>query len=87
MIIPQAPFAERHLRGLAAKIAYRHHKAGYQHAQRVEPTEEGDDDSGEAVTRRDARLQLSDRSRHLADPGKTGEPAGQEERERHDSLT
>src|SRR4051812_9959263 len=71
--------AERDLRRLAAEIAHREHEAGEQHADRVEPAEEGYDYGGEAIARRDTGLQLADGSRDLANPGKPGEPARQQE--------
>ena len=52
----------RDLRLLAADEGQRQEQAGEQDADRIEPAEEGDDDRGEAVARRDAGLQMADRA-------------------------
>ena len=47
--------AEIDLRRLAAEIGEREQQPGEQHADRMQPAEEGDDDRGEAVAGRDLR--------------------------------
>ena len=42
-------------------IGQRQEQAGDQDAERIEPAEKGDDDGGEAVARRDAGLEMTDR--------------------------
>ena len=43
------------LRRVAAEIGQRQQQSGEDRADRMQPAEEGDDDRGEAVARRDAR--------------------------------
>src|SRR5271155_452122 len=59
----------RDLRLFAADESQRQKQSGDQDADRIEPSEEGDDDGGEAVARRDVGLQMSDRPRHLDNTG------------------
>src|SRR5262245_38017097 len=59
-------------------------QAGNQDADRIEPAEEGDDDRGEAVSRRDAGLQNAQRPRHLDDAGKPGQRAGHGKGKQHE---
>src|SRR3546814_4789249 len=47
--------ADHNLRRLAADVGERHQQAGEDDAERVQAAEEGDDDGGEAVARRDHR--------------------------------
>src|SRR5690606_34788351 len=50
---------EPDLQCLAAQVQQRHEQAGEQDAERMQPAEKGNDDGGEAVPRRDQRLQLA----------------------------
>ena len=52
--------AELDLRRLAAEIGEREQQPGEEHADRMQPAEEGDDDGGEAVAGRDLGRQLAD---------------------------
>ena len=67
--------AERDLRGLAADDSS---GASSRPAKRtpigIEPAEEGDDDGGEAVARRDRRLELADGARDLEMPARPARP-------------
>src|SRR5579883_2849648 len=58
---------QRDLRLLAADEGERQEQGGDQDAERIEPPEKRDDDGGEAVAGRDARLQMSDRPGDLDD--------------------
>src|SRR5688572_8844256 len=60
---------ETDLRALAADECQREEQSGDQNADRTEASEEGDDDRGEAVTWRNAGLQMSDRAGHFDDAG------------------
>src|ERR1039458_4744461 len=69
----------RNLRILAADERKGEEQPGDQYAHRIESPQERDDDGSEAIARRDAWLQMSDRSRHLDDAGKPGERSGNRE--------
>ena len=69
----------RDLRLLAADEGQRQEQSGDQNADRIQPAEERDDDRGETVARRDARLQMPDRTGDLDDAGKSGQRAGDRE--------
>ena len=73
---------QRDLRVLAADEGQREEQAGDQHAERIEPAEERDDDRGETVARRDARLELADRAGDLDDAGEARERARDGEQRR-----
>src|SRR5882724_579195 len=66
---------ERNLRGLAADEGQREEQRRDQDADRMEASEEGDDDRREAIAGRDVRLEMVDRRRDLDDAGKAGERA------------
>src|SRR4051794_25767957 len=70
---------ERNLRALAADESERQEQRRDQDPDRIEPSEKGHDDGGEAVAGRDVRLQVIDRRRHLDDPGKARKCARDEE--------
>ena len=72
---------KRDLHPLAAEIGEREEEAGEEDAERIQPAEEGDDDRREAIAGRDADAELPDRTGHLADAGKAGEAAGDQEGE------
>src|SRR5690242_908399 len=76
----------RDLSGLAADEGQRQEQSGDQDADRIEPAEEGDDDGGEAVTRRDAGVEMADRPRHLDDAGEPGKRARAREGEQHQPI-
>ena len=67
-------------------IGERQEQPGEDDAERIQPAEEGDDDGGEAVARRDAGLELADRPRHFEDAGKAGERARDREGEQHQAI-
>src|SRR6185312_4608585 len=76
----------RDLRVLAADEGERKKETGDQNADRIEPPQKGDDDGGEAVTRRYARIEMADRSRHFDDAGETGQRARNREGEEHEAV-
>ena len=60
------------LRRLTAEIGNAKGEPGQHCPERAQPPEEGNDDRGEAIARRDARLKLADRADHR--PGAEGRP-------------
>src|SRR5579871_624559 len=77
---------KRDLRALPADEGEREKEPRDQDADRIEAAQERDDDRGEAVARRDARLQVTDRAGHLDDAGKPGERARHREAEQHQPV-
>src|SRR5271155_3865685 len=71
----------RDLRLFAADESQRQKQPGDQDAHRIESSEEGNDDSGEAIARRDVGLQMSHRAGHFDDTGEPGQRPGNRERE------
>ena len=67
-------------------IAQRQQQPGEDHADGIEPAEEGDDDGDEAVVRRIGRLQLARDAHDVAGAGKAREAAREQEAEEHRAL-
>ena len=67
----------------ATEVADPEHESREQHPDRVQPPEEGRDDRGEAVARRDGGLELADRSRHLTHPGEPPASAPARRKQNH----
>lgn len=61
--------AEGHLDGFAAEEEERHQQPPEHDAKGVQPSDEGDDDGGKAVTGRDLGRQLSERAGHFRHTG------------------
>src|SRR5215471_12004663 len=79
---------ERHLDGnlrlLAADESERQEKAGNQYADRIQPSEECDDDRREPIAWRNPRLQMADRPRDFDDAGEAGERTRHDEGEQNE---
>src|SRR5262245_55735323 len=76
----------RYLRAFAADEGERKKKTGDQDADGIKTPQKGDDDGGEAVARRHARIEMTDRSRHFDDPGEPCKRAGNRESEEHQAI-
>src|SRR5271168_4376130 len=81
---------ERHLHRdlglLAADESQCEEQARDQDANRIEPSEEGDDDGGEAIARRDAGLEMPDRPGHFDDARQPRQCAGNQEGDDHETV-
>ena len=68
------------LRHLPADIGDGEDEAREEHADRMQPAEERDDDRGEAVARGEAEIDLAELAHHLEDAGKSRHPAADHQR-------
>src|ERR1700728_2236850 len=74
-------YFDRDFRVLPADEGQREKQPRDQYAHGIKPAEEGDDNGGEAIARRYVGLQMSDRTRHLDDTGKSGQRPGHRKNE------
>src|ERR1700761_9298842 len=76
----------RNWRALTADEGERKKKTGDQDTDGIKTSQKGDDDGCEAVARRHARIEMTDRSRHFDDPRNPCKRTGNRESEEHQAI-